>query len=95
MLVRYWMTESPVVISKNATLLQLLEYSHQYHARRFPVMDDGVLCGVVSISDLYRIISPRAAREKNHHRNIKQNLRAMKCLKLWFLILKHVPQMTT
>lgn len=74
MLVRFWMTESPVTIKKNATLFQLLEYTHQYKARRFPVVEHDKLVGIISISDLYRIISPRATRAINLPEKYKAKL---------------------
>jgi len=62
MLVRYWMAESPITVTPNTSLNVLLDLTHEHKVRRFPVLNEGELCGIVTISDLYRIVSPKAVR---------------------------------
>ena len=62
MMVRYWMTESPVTITDRASLDNLLELFQKRKIRRVPVLKDNKLCGIVSLSDLYRLISPKKTR---------------------------------
>ena len=58
MIVRYWMTESPQVTGENATLLEALNQMRKGHIRRLPVVRGSDLCGIISLSDLYRYVDP-------------------------------------
>lgn len=81
MMVRYWMTESPTTVTDRASLDNLLDLFHKQHIRRVPVVSNGKLCGIVSLSDLHRLISPKATRlailpdkykEKLSHHQVSQ-----------------------
>ncbi|HFE39682.1 MAG TPA: CBS domain-containing protein [Gammaproteobacteria bacterium] len=74
MIVRYWMTESPVTVTEKTSLDKLLDLIRKHHVRRFPVLVKDKLCGVVSVSDLYRVISPRAVRAADLPQKYRQKL---------------------
>ncbi|MEW6664076.1 MAG: CBS domain-containing protein [Thermodesulfobacteriota bacterium] len=52
------MTESPQVTSEETTLLEALELMQRRHIRRLPVLRGHTLCGIISLSDLYRYVDP-------------------------------------
>lgn len=58
MIVRYWMSRSPVVATETANLYEAHELMRQHRIRRLPVVRKGVLCGIITLSDLYRFTKP-------------------------------------
>ena len=58
MIVRYWMTGAPEVTSENTTLLEAFNQMRGRRIRRLPVVGGGNLCGIISLSDLYRYVDP-------------------------------------
>jgi len=59
MLVRYWMSESPIVALERTNLYDALNLMLKHDIRRLPVLsDDGKLCGIVTLSDLYPYVNP-------------------------------------
>ena len=59
MLVRYWMSESPIVALERTNLYDALNLMLKHDIRRLPVLsDDGRLCGIVTLSDLYPYVNP-------------------------------------
>ncbi len=59
MLVRYWMTESPIVALENTNLHDALNLMLKHDIRRLPVLSgENKLCGIITLSDLYPYVSP-------------------------------------
>lgn len=58
MLVRYWMTENPATVTEDTSLLRALEIMRDRKVRRLPVVRGTELCGILSVSDLYRYVEP-------------------------------------
>lgn len=59
-IVLYWMTPDPIVVTEDTTLLQVLELHKKHRVRRFPVIrGDDEVCGIVARTDLYRHIPQR------------------------------------
>lgn len=53
-LVRAWMTTEPLTMPSSTPLGEALAVLRERRHRRLPVVDDGVLVGVVSLSDFLR-----------------------------------------
>jgi acetoin utilization protein AcuB len=60
MIVRYWMTWSPQTATESMNLLEALELMNQHRIRRLPVVRHQKICGIVTLSDLYRFVRPSA-----------------------------------
>ncbi len=60
MIVRYWMSHSPQVATEEMNLHETLELMRQHRIRRLPVVRGQTVCGIVTLSDLYRFVKPRA-----------------------------------
>ena len=60
MIVRYWMTWSPQTATESMNLLEAFELMNQRRIRRLPVVRHQKICGIVTLSDLYRFVSPSA-----------------------------------
>jgi len=59
MLVRYWMSESPIVALEKTSLYEALNLMLRHDIRRLPVMSsENKLCGIVTLSDLYPFVHP-------------------------------------
>ena len=59
MLVRYWMSESPIVALDKTTLYDALNLMLKHDIRRLPVMSgENELCGIITLSDLYPYVNP-------------------------------------
>ena len=59
MLVRYWMSESPIVALEKPSLYEALNLMLKHDIRRLPVMSpENKLCGIVTLSDLYPFVHP-------------------------------------
>jgi acetoin utilization protein AcuB len=59
MLVRYWMSESPIVALENTSLYDALNLMLKHDIRRLPVLSgENKLCGIVTLSDLYPYVNP-------------------------------------
>ena len=59
MLVRYWMSESPIVALEQTTLYDALNLMLKHDIRRLPVVSgENKLCGIVTLSDLYPHVNP-------------------------------------
>ena len=59
MLVRYWMSESPIVALENTSLYDALQLMLRHEIRRLPVLSaEDKLCGIVTLSDLYPYVNP-------------------------------------
>ena len=59
MLVRYWMTESPIVALEKTSLYDALNLMLRHDIRRLPVLSSqNRLCGIVTLSDLYPYVHP-------------------------------------
>jgi acetoin utilization protein AcuB len=56
-LVQDWMTHDPVSIESSASLFDAYWLMAEYSIRRLPVIDDGILIGIVTLNDL-RSYSP-------------------------------------
>jgi acetoin utilization protein AcuB len=55
-LVRDWMTPDPITISSNCTLPEAYWLMVNNKIRRLPLVDQGVLVGIVTLEDLRRMI---------------------------------------
>jgi CBS-domain-containing membrane protein len=59
MLVRYWMSESPIIALETTNLYDALNLMLKHDIRRLPVMSVAdKLCGIVTLSDLYPYVNP-------------------------------------
>ena len=59
MLVRYWMSESPIVALERTNLYEALGLMLKHDIRRLPVVSpENKLCGIVTLSDLYPYVNP-------------------------------------
>ncbi|OPY08800.1 MAG: Inosine-5'-monophosphate dehydrogenase [Syntrophaceae bacterium PtaB.Bin038] len=59
MLVRYWMSESPIVALERTDLYEALSLMLKHDIRRLPVVSpENRLCGIVTLSDLYPYVNP-------------------------------------
>lgn len=59
MLVRYWMSESPIVSLERTNLYEALGLMLKHDIRRLPVVSpENKLCGIVTLSDLYPYVNP-------------------------------------
>ena len=59
MLVRYWMSESPIVALERTNLYDALNLMLKHDIRRLPVLFNGnKLSGIVTLSDLYPYVNP-------------------------------------
>jgi acetoin utilization protein AcuB len=59
MLVRYWMSESPIVALENTNLHDALNLMLKHEIRRLPVLSgENKLCGIITLSDLYPYANP-------------------------------------
>ena len=59
MLVRYWMSESPIIALETTNLYDALNLMLKHDIRRLPVMSGAnKLCGIVTLSDLYPYVNP-------------------------------------
>ena len=75
MLVRYWMTESPIVAVEDTNLHEALHLMVKHDIRRLPVVSDGgKLTGMITLSDLYPYIHPVRIKENLSQEEI-QNLK--------------------
>lgn len=63
-LVQDWMTHNPVTIGSNASLIDAYWAMAEYNIRRLPVIDDGVLVGIITLTDLRSGAPPLAIRER-------------------------------
>ncbi len=54
MLVKDWMTREVVTITPDTTLPDVAALMRQHNIRRLPVVEDGVLVGIVSHTDVHR-----------------------------------------
>ena len=63
MLVRYWMSESPIVAQEKTSLYEALNLMLRHDIRRLPVVSpENKLCGIVTLSDLYPFVHPMKLR---------------------------------
>jgi acetoin utilization protein AcuB len=60
MIVRYWMTWSPQTATEHMTLREAFELMNRHGIRRLPVVRHQTMCGIVTLSDLYRFVRPSA-----------------------------------
>lgn len=59
MLVRYWMSESPIVALETTDLHDALNLMLKHDIRRLPVLSgENKLCGIITLSDLYPYVNP-------------------------------------
>lgn len=58
MLVRHWMTPAPHTTSPDAPLTSAVALMKERRVRRLPVLDEERLVGILSRSDLERVMSP-------------------------------------
>jgi acetoin utilization protein AcuB len=58
MIVRFWMSRSPQVATEMMNLYEAIELMRQHRIRRLPVVRGQTLCGIVTLSDLYRFVKP-------------------------------------
>lgn len=58
MLVRFWMTSNPITVQAETVLDKALELMRSNKIRRLPVIRNDELCGILSLSDLYRFVAP-------------------------------------
>jgi len=59
MLVRYWMSESPIVALEKTNLHEALNLMLKHDIRRLPVLSgENKLCGIITLSDLYPYVNP-------------------------------------
>jgi CBS domain-containing protein len=56
-----WMTPHPITISPQTTLPQVRKLMHDRKIRRLPVMDNGQLIGIVTMSDVLRAMPSEAS----------------------------------
>jgi len=60
MIVRYWTSPSPYVATETMNLFEAAESMRQNRIRRLPVVHGQTVCGIVTLSDLYRFVKPYA-----------------------------------
>ena len=58
MIVRYWMSRSPKVATEKMNLYEAIELMRHHRIRRLPVVRGQTLCGIVTLSDVYRFVKP-------------------------------------
>lgn len=58
MFVRYWMKSEVTTASETMTLFTVMECMQTQRIRRMPVLNEGKLTGIISLSDLYHFIRP-------------------------------------
>lgn len=58
MLVRNWMVKKVVSIPKNCHIVEALSLMKKYSIRHLPVVDNGLLMGLISESDLRQVMIP-------------------------------------
>lgn len=75
MFVRYWMTTTLTTASETMTLFTAMENMQKARIRRMPVLNDGVLTGIISLSDLYNYIRPGTERKALLERAVEQELK--------------------
>ncbi|MBI4584824.1 MAG: CBS domain-containing protein [Planctomycetes bacterium] len=63
MIVRYWMTKSPVTVNEDLNLLEAFELMRDRGIRRLPVVRHDNLVGLITLFDLYRFIDPALAQK--------------------------------
>lgn len=63
MLVRYWMTRDPQSVTSTTPLSDLVDLVRSHNLRRFPVVDQGKLCGMITLSDIYRFASKQSVHK--------------------------------
>jgi acetoin utilization protein AcuB len=54
MLVRTWMTKDPLTIAPNASMKAAMDLMREHEVRHLPVVEDGRLVGMVTLSDIRR-----------------------------------------
>lgn len=58
MFVRYWMKQDVTTVSETMTLFTVMENMQTQSIRRIPVLTDGKLVGIISLSDLHHFVRP-------------------------------------
>ncbi len=59
MIVLYWMSPDPIVVTEHMTLLEVVERMREHHIRRMPVVSaDGNLRGIIGRSAVFRQVRP-------------------------------------
>jgi acetoin utilization protein AcuB len=54
MLVRTWMTKDPLTIAPTASMKEAMDLMREHEIRHLPVVDDGRLVGMVTLTDIRR-----------------------------------------
>lgn len=62
-LVQDWMTRNPVTIESRASLFDAYWLMAEHSIRRLPVVDNGVLVGIITLNDMRSYTSPLAIIE--------------------------------
>jgi len=74
--VRYWMKTEITTASETMTLFTVMECMQTQRIRRMPVLMEGKLTGIISLSDLYRFVRPgtekKALLEKDTEDELKR-----------------------
>jgi len=76
--VRHWMTQQISTVAQTTTLYAVLDCMQTKNIRRIPVLNEGKLVGIISLSDLYRFIRPGSEKKvmltKETEDELKQHL---------------------
>jgi acetoin utilization protein AcuB len=74
MFVRYWMIREPKFATEKMALDAVLDIMREYSIRRLPVVKDGIVCGIITLVDLYRFMDPRVVKMKSVPDEVRQAL---------------------
>ncbi|WP_022853445.1 CBS and ACT domain-containing protein [Thermodesulfatator atlanticus] len=66
MLVKEWMTEDPIVLDENASIMKAVQIMKEHNMRRIPVVKDGKLVGIITDRDI-REATPSKATALDVH----------------------------
>lgn len=75
MFVRYWMKTEIITASETMTLFTVMESMQTQRIRRMPVLVDGKLTGIISLSDLYHYVRPGTEKKALLERETEQELK--------------------
>ena len=79
MLVRYWMAASPVTADAEMDLEAAVTLMRHNRIRRLPVVtDNGRLCGIIALSDLYPYIGPHGLNRAELTEHDREKLRGLR-----------------
>ena len=73
MFVRYWMTRDPITIGPGESVLSAMDVMRVKKVRRLPIVENGQLVGIISLSDVRHFISPGQERRAALPPGVEEN----------------------